>query len=455
MEKGLIYKNVECVDFSTDFDGICFIDKKKVFVENFLQGEVADIEIIEVKSKFIRGKVVNLTSASPMRKNALAEAYPNAYFGGCDLQMINYPAQLETKKVMTEKIARLQARGGTFVFEDIKPSDKEIHYRNRSHYHLYFDEQTHQIKASFFEKGTKNIKDIDVNLLASEAIADMLPVVLDVLNANNITIDSMKQGVQGLKTLMFRYAEKTAEMMIIFISSTKEVANIEQVAQQLMAESAVIKSVILNINTKNKGAVLGKNTFLLAGKTAIKDQLLGLNFDISPTAFYQVNETQTENIYQEVIKLLKDDKKATLLDFYCGIGTMSLLLAEQIEKVVGIDISKDAIESAKQNAKQNGIKNATFLAQDVDDFMENYDNKNTETVAIIDPPRTGCTTEFIYKLCNIDPTKIVYVSCNPKTLVRDLQKFSELGYKYSNIKLYDMFPQSLHVEAVVLLSREK
>ena len=456
MEIGQVFKNVQCEDLTTEFVGICFVDGKKVFVADFFPGETADIVIIEKKSKFIRAEVQTLHNVSSMRAGSLQEEYPGEFLGGCDLQALNYEAQLYLKKQMVEKIAKLTTRQDDyFTFSDVIASPKEINYRNRSHYHLYLDDETGEIKAGFYEKGTKNPQEVTMDVLADRRIFLTLQTVIKALNKYNIAIYDRAEGQQGLRAVMLQYSELLEKIWVTFVSSTADVRDIRRAAEELTQKNGRIRGTLLNINTKHKGAVLGNHTVLLAGKMAITDEMLNVTFKRDATAFYQVNSGQTANIYKKVISLLQDNKDATLLDFYCGIGTMSLLLAPHVKEVIGVDIVSEAIEAAEANAERNNVTNADFFTEDVDVFMNNYKKAPADKlVALLDPPRSGCTETFITNLIELNPEKIVYVSCNPKTLVRDLLVFETQGYKVCDtIELYDMFPQTLHVESITVLEK--
>jgi len=453
MELNKTYQDIECIDLNTDFQGIAFIDNKKVFIENFLPDEIADVKVTTIKSKFAKGEVKTFKQKSPMREGSLQSEQPYAYFGGCDLQTLNYDSQLKIKKQLTEKTAKLQDRNTQYVFDAVEASPKQTHYRNKIHYQLYFDPFDAVIKAGFFLKGTKKLVEVKENILADEKIVKILPKVLLKLNEHQIKIANIKEQVQGLKAVMFRWSETKKQMMVIFVATTKNIKKIERVAKELVRENNVIKSVYLNINGKNQGSILGRQMLLLAGKEAIQDELLGMNFNIPATAFYQVNAPQTAKIYQHVLDIIAADKKATVIDFYCGIGTMTNLIAPQVHKAIGIDIVEESINAAKQNAIINNIANSEFVAEDVNTFIQEYKKVDASLIAIIDPPRSGCTPEFIEKLTELNPDKVIYISCNPKTLITDLKAFNERGFEHEEIKLYDMFPQTLHVESVVLLSR--
>jgi len=452
MEQHQVYKDITCLDLTTDFVGTAIIEGKKVFIENFLPKEIAHIVITEVKKKFIKGRVQKLVKASPMRRDSLADLYPGHLFGGCDLQTINYEAQIKVKKQLVEKTAKLQDREHTYTFTDLLPAPDPLHYRNKMHYQLYRDEEG-IIKAGFYRKGTRELIEADRNVLAQPKIAKMLEHALEKLNTHELKVANLDQAQDGVRAIMFRYAQKTNQMMIIFIATKDDVKGLKRVARELYEERSTIKSVYVNVNTKKQGNILGEHSKLLAGQVSIDDELLGFDFLVTPRAFYQVNAEQTLNLYQQINAWVRDMPNARVLDLYAGTGAIGLAIAKYVHSVIGVDISSDSIHIAKLNAKNNDINNIRFKQADVDTFMSEYEKEGDELITIIDPPRSGCSSTFIDNLTELEPDKIIYVSCNPKSLIRDLQRFRARGYTQKEIKLYDMFPVTLHVESVCLLEK--
>jgi len=453
MELNQVYEGVTCQDLTTDFVGTTLIDGKKVFIDNFLPKETGDVIITEIKKKYIKGRVERLTTSSPMRTDSLCERYPGHAFGGCDLHTINYAAQVELKKEFAEKIACLQDRDYNYTFTDVMEAPLPLHYRNKMHYQLYTD-RAGRIKAGFYHKGTRDMFEANLNVLADEKIAKMLERVLEKLNDRGIRIADKREGTHGLKAVMFRYSKVRNQMMVIFIASTKYVKRIERVAKELQREQNIIKSVYLNVNGRDKGSILGEKSELLAGRANIDDEMFGLEMLVSPQSFYQVNTTMAMNLYEQIKVWVSRQPNSHVLDLYTGTGAIALFLAQHVKAVTGVDIVADAIEIAQLNAENNNIENVHFEQADVDQFMTTYKKVCDNLIAIIDPPRTGCTATFIDKLVEVAPEQIIYISCNPKTLIRDLQLLRAHGYEQDEIKLYDMFPETLHVESAVLLTRK-
>jgi len=453
MKENQVYKDIMCQDLTTDFVGTAMIEGKKVFIDNFLPRETGNIIITEIRSKFVKGRVVQLTTSSSMRQDSLVERYPEHFFGGCDLHTINYPAQVKIKQQLVEKLAKLQDRDYLYTFSEMTAAPEPLYYRNKMHYQLYVGADG-KIKAGFYRRGTRELVEAQVNVLAHPKIAKMLTYVTHKLNERGIQIADKASQSHGLKTVMFRYSQKRNQMLIIFIASTKYVKGVERVAKEMQREYNIVKSVYLNVNGKNHGNVLGDKSTLLAGNVSIDDEMLGLEFLVTPQAFYQVNETQTVNLYEQIKTWVQKRPHAHVLDLYTGTGAIALFLARHVKAVTGVDIVDDAIRIANINAKNNAVANVQFEQADVEQFMTAYKKIDEELITIIDPPRNGCSSTFIHKLVEVAPTEIIYISCNPKTLIRDLRQFRQLGYTQKEIKLYDMFPETLHVESAVLLSRE-
>lgn len=449
-----VYQHVECVDMNTEGKGICFIEDKKVFVSGLFFNEIADIEIVKVTSKYIIGKIVMLHKTHPTRSESLGRTYPKAVYGGCDLYWMSYDMQLEYKRRMIEKSLFLYNKGTQFNVADVIPSAQQTNYRNKVYYALTAVDD--QIKACYFQPKSRVKETFDQDFLAHPIIAQNLPIILQILSEHHIplTMEDSNQGV--LKYVWFRYFEKTDQMMLVFVTSLKKVIGLHAAAKAIFEAVPSIKSIQQSVTTNKPGEILGNKMLNLSGQDLIEDQMLDLDFFVPAQAFYQVNAEQTSKLYHHVQSMLKNKQEAVLLDFYCGIGTMSLLFAKDVRRVIGVDIVKASIKAAKQNAMLNNIENVEFHIADVDKFMDDFKHtQDGELVAIVDPPRKGCSSEFLTKLITLQASTIIYISCNPQTLARDLQLLQAAGYKADSVTPIDMFPQTSHVETVVSLSKVK
>ena len=442
---------VECIDVNQAGIGVCLVDGKRVFVENLLPEEKAVIKITKIRSKFAQGVVVERLTDSPNRVTPLCPVADTC--GGCDMQHVTYEQQLVFKQQHTEKMMRVQARDKDFSFNKIVASPDEMYYRNRT-YIPFVKTEDGKIQANFYQKNSHTPVLIEKCFIQSKEMNAILESFVEIANQYNVSIYSEEDKKGELKHLCIRESKSAGEVMLIFITKSKEHGSFFQIGQRLVKKHPQIKSVVQNIQPEDSSVLMGRRDIVLLGNDEIHDEILGLKFAIRPQSFYQINQRQTEQLYAKVLELANITKETTVLDFYCGIGTMALLAARVAKQAIGIEIVEAAITAAAQNAELNEIENVTFYVDDVTSFMEQPEIVSHENVvAIVDPPRKGCSPEFLDSLIKVAPEKIVYVSCNPQTLARDLKILSDNGYEYGNINFYDMFPQTMHVETVVLMSR--
>lgn len=285
----------------------------------------------------------------------------------------------------------------------------------------------------------------------------MIQKVLAILQKNQVTAYDEVTHSGILRHIMVRRGHYSKEVMVVLVTRTNKLLNKEAIVNEIMAACPDVVSLQQNINSKQTNVILGDKTQVLAGKEYITDQLNGLKFEISAKSFYQVNPTQTEKLYQEAIKRAGLTGSETVIDAYCGIGTISLSMAKHAKKVYGVEIVEAAIADAKKNAALNNLDNLEFEVGNAEDWMATWQEQGIKPdVIMVDPPRKGLTQSLIESATKMQPQKIVYVSCNPATLVRDLQSFMELGYDVTQpILPVDQFPQTAHVETVTVLERKK
>lgn len=294
-------------------------------------------------------------------------------------------------------------------------------------------------------------------LIQDKRIDEVIQKVLAILQKNQVTAydEATHSGI--LRHIMVRRGHYSKEVMVVLVTRTNKLPNKEAIVNEIMAACPDVASLQQNINSKQTNVILGDKTQVLAGKEYITDQLNGLKFEISAKSFYQVNPTQTEKLYQEAIKRAGLTGSETVIDAYCGIGTISLSIAKHAKKVYGVEIIEAAIADAKKNAALNNLDNLEFEVGNAEDWMATWQEQGIKPdVIMVDPPRKGLTQSLIESAAKMQPKKIVYVSCNPATLVRDLQSFMELGYDVTQpILPVDQFPQTAHVETVTVLERKK
>lgn len=406
----------EITSLENEGSGVCKINQMIVFVPKALPGEKVRIRITEKKKNFARGKIVEILKSSDKRIESKCPYYEEC--GGCNLRHQTSKENLKFKKEKVEtalkRIGKLDVK-----VEDTIPSLKEDNYRNK----VSFKVEDNRI--GFYGEGTYQLIDIDYCLLAQKQINDSLNVIKNYLKEND----------NEIKNITIRYGNAMDELLIdIYSLNDKDI----KILDYLTTNICNLKSVIFNDK-------------VVYGNGYIKEISNGLMFNVSAKSFFQVNSVQTEKLYDEIIKQSKLSKEDVVLDLYCGTGTITSIVSKYVKKVIGIEIVEDAIIDAKENLKINNISNAKFIcgaaAKEISKIKEKVD------VVIVDPPRKGVDRKAIAIMKKISPKKIVYVSCNPVTMARDLSYLNDL-YDVKKVTPVDMFPNTAHVESVVLLERK-
>ncbi len=423
---------LECIDITVDGQGVCKKDGLVVFVKEMIPGEVADVKIIADKKNMAYGIIDRLIVKS---KHRICPDCPISYkCGGCDFRYIDYPYQLELKKKILEstfKNAKVDIK-----VNDILACDNHIGYRNK----VQVPVRDH--KFGFYRKFSNDIVEFDKCYVQTDLENNILNDVKDLLL--KYKIDTY------FRHILIKHAIGTNEVMLGFIVKDLNVPNLNEVVKAITYKYKEIKSVILNLNTRNDNVILGDKELVLYGDDYIIDEFDGLKFKISFKSFYQVNYSQMIKLYNKAKDLADVNTDTRLLDLFSGIGTISLFMSKYCKEVTGVEIVKEAVDNAKDNAKLNNINNATFYLDDARAKLGKY--LKDKDVLIVDPPRKGLSNDLIESIKETNINKIVYISCNPATLARDLKLFED-QYNFSDAYPVDMFPYSTHVETVVLMSR--
>ncbi|GBU10641.1 23S rRNA m(5)U1939 methyltransferase [Erysipelotrichaceae bacterium] len=444
-------KIVECSGLNQMAKGICLDGKEKIFVEGLLPGEVAKVQIKKRNSKFTEAILIEITQKSPHRVDA--ECTIADVCGGCNLQHVSYDEQLKIKQNHAEMMMKIQDRQGEYDFKQIIGSPQRLQYRNKSFITFSYDAQ-HKIKPSFYIENSNDLVPFETCFVQTDNMNALTQAVAETLNYFDVPLYNRKSREGVLRHICVRENKAGDGLMLVFVVAKAEKKTFIQIAKAVQLRFPLVQSIYMNIQSHASGVLLGKKDVHLAGAEYLVDEVSGVEVNITPQAFFQVNPKQMEQLYEHVLTKMKLTKDVHLLDFYCGIGTMTLLTAKYVATAVGIDVVNSAIEMAKLNAIENGIENADFFGEDVEDFLENFEYTDVkELAAIIDPPRKGCTPEFLTQLGELGPKKIAYVSCNPTTLARDIVQLRAAGYTAGPIQFFDMFPQTMHVEAVVILEK--
>lgn len=440
---------VEIIDNGYNGEGIAKIDGFTVFVPNAIKGEVVKILIVKVLSSHAFGKILEIEKKSKFRQEIDCATYKRC--GGCDLRHIKYEQTLKMKQNAVQALVNKNLKNKIEVKETLG-MENPFFYRNKAQYPVGVNKDRKPIIGVFANRTHEvvPIKNCLIQNPKSEAIAKF---ILEFIKEKNISIYNEKTGRGFFRHIVIKVGIKTNEIMCIFVINGKKFPHEDELVEKLKQNYPEIKTIVKNINMKNTNVILGQENINLYGNGYIEDVLGEYKFKISPLSFYQVNPKQAEKLYNLGIEMAKVSKEDTVFDLYCGIGTISLFIAKYAKKVYGVEIVEQAIKDAKQNAKINNIENVQFIAGDTKIVLEDliYKKGIIADIVIFDPPRKGLDNNSINNILKIKPKKIVYISCNPATLIRDLALFEKL-YEVKTIIPVDMFPFTKHVECVAVLN---
>ncbi len=439
---------VDIIDNGFEGEGIAKIDNFTIFVPETIIGEKVKILIVKVLSSHAFGKRIEIIQTSKTRQKEDCATYSKC--GGCNLRHIKY---LDTLKIKQNSVQSLVNKTLKNKLE-VKPTigmENPYHYRNKAQYPLGINKENEPI-AGVFAKRSHNIIEIKNCLIQNPISEEITKFILEFIKENKISIYNEKTRKGLFRHIVIKVGIKTNEIMCILVINGINIPEESKLIQKLIHKYPNIKTIVKNINTKNTNVILGNQNINLYGDGYIKDILGDYTFKISPLSFYQVNPIQAEKLYNLSIKSAKITKNDVVFDLYCGIGTISLFMAKFAKKVYGVEIVEQAIQAAKENAKLNNINNVEFIAGDTEYILDNFINiKNIiPSFIMLDPPRKGLDNKSIENILKIKPNRMVYISCNPATLVRDLAKFEDF-YNIKEIQPVDMFPFTSHVECIAVL----
>lgn len=421
-----------------------------VFVDGAAPGDELEVHIIKVKKNYAVGKIKKIIKKSKCRIES--DCVYDSRCGGCAYRHIKYESELEIKKqTVTDALQRI---GGLDIeAKEILSIENPCYYRNKAQIPVGLSEDG-KLLTGFYSKRTHRIIDSEGCLLQREDFHKIIPAVRQYIAENPVTIYDEATGKGLIRHIYLRQGRKTGEMMVCLVINGDSVPRTERLIELVRSADENVKSIVLNINKEKTNVILGDKCLTLWGSDFIEDELCGLRFRISPLSFYQVNPEGTELLYGKAKEYASLTGEETLLDLYCGTGTIGLTMADKVKKLIGVEIIPQAIENAKENARLNNIENARFICDDAKGAAKTlYDEGIRPDVVVLDPPRKGCSEEVIRTVNDMSPDRIVYISCDPATLARDLAVFDSLGYETKEVTAVDMFPRTTHVETVVLLSQ--
>ena len=368
--------------------------------------------------------------------------------GGCQLQNMTYDRQLKWKQARCEILLKKFGR-----VEKITGMGNPYHYRNKVQA-AFGRTKSGKIISGVYQSGSHRIVSVD-SCMTEDEIADKIIVdIRNMLPSFKIWTYDEDRGTGFLRHVLVKRGFSSGEVMVVLVGASGYFPMKKKFTAELLKKHPEITTVVLNINPKDTNLVLGDREEILFGNGYIEDTLCGCVFRISPKSFYQINPVQTEKLYGKAMELAQLDKTTSVLDAYCGIGTIGLVAAKTAGRVIGVELNPDAVKDAISNCKRNGMENARFYCADAGDFMQELaGNGERFDVVFMDPPRSGSSKKFIDSLVSSAPERVVYISCNPETLARDLDMLTRKGYKVRKICPVDMFPHTNHIETVCLLSK--
>ena len=430
-------------------EGVGRYENFTVFIPNALPGETVSAVIEEVKSSYARGRIKQILYESADRVAPLCELYKEC--GGCQLQHLSYKAQLQAKRTqVVDALTHIGKLPHILVKETLR-AEEPWNYRNK----MQFPVGTHkgQVVIGCFAQGSHKIIDTQnchIQCAENNTLANAVREIAEKLHIPVYNEDTHK-GV--LRHIVGRVGRNN-DLMAVIVTATKQLPHAKDFVRMMRERLPNLVSVHQNIQTYHNNVIMGRDTQLLWGRPTIIDSLGRLNFHISPRSFFQINTRQAERLYEQALAYADLHGTETVIDAYCGTGTITLFLAQRARKVYGIEIVQPAILDAWKNARDNHIKNAEFIVGDATAVMPAlYKQGIRPDVVVIDPPRAGCTETVLRTFANMKPCRIIYVSCNPATLARDLAILKDLSYMTQEVQPVDLFPQTSHVECLTKIVR--
>ncbi len=442
---------IEITGITTEGSGVGHYDGIAVFVPHTATGDVIDCHIIKTKKNYAVGKIKSIIKASKSRIIPDCEVFSRC--GGCAFRHINYTAECEMKK---QRVVDAFARLGHIEIspEKIIKSGRENRYRNKAQYPVRLENG--KINIGFFAQNSHRVIDCDDCMLQPKEFGKIVAVFRNWIEKNNISVYNEETHKGLLRHIYIRKAFVTNQVMVCAVINGHNLPKKDDLIVSLLKCADNIASITVNENTNDSNVILGKKCYTIWGSDFIEDILCGVKVRISPLSFYQVNRDQAENLYNKACEYAQLSENDTLLDLYCGAGTIGLSMAKKVKKLIGVEIIPEAIEDAKINAELNGIDNAEFICGDAPEAAKILAERGIKPdVIIVDPPRKGCAADLLDTIDGMNPKRLVYISCDPATLARDCAILKEKGFEIQKVTPVDMFPKTSHIETVVLLSQRR
>lgn len=435
--------NLTIKNLGINGEGVAHWHGYTMFVDGALPGEVIEARVCEVSRRFGRGRVSKIVSASPMRVEPACPYFNRC--GGCQIMHMGYQDQLKLKHARVVESFKTKAGIENLPVNHCHPSPKEFGYRNKIQFPIVGGADG--IKLGMYARNSHDLIEIDRCLVNCRLGEEIYTNVCSILKESGISAYNFENKEGILRFLLIKSAISTNQALVTLITTPCDKDILKDVAKKIMESHPSIQGVIQNVNSEHDNVVLGEEYYLLEGVSYIYEKILGLTFKVSPASFFQVNPLQAENVYQGALERAELTGDEYVLDAFCGVGTLTLLVAQRCRHVFGVESVPEAIEDAKENARLNKLTNVDFVCAQAENWINGAEKID---VAFLNPPRKGCEESFIVALGKLAPKKIIYVSCDPNSLARDSSKLIELGYSLKSIQPFDMFPQTSHVESVAV-----
>ncbi|WP_429310359.1 23S rRNA (uracil(1939)-C(5))-methyltransferase RlmD [Paenibacillus mucilaginosus] len=450
----------DIVGIGHEGEGVGRVNGYTLFVPGALPGEKVRVKVVKVKKQYGYAKLLEVLEASPDRIDAPCPIYKQC--GGCQLQHLSYEAQMRWKRQLVidnlTRIGKLQVVGereeGIIVHPTLGMSDP-WRYRNKAQVPIGLAEtEEGGLVGGFYAQGSHRIIDMEACLIQHENNDAVVGAVKKIARELGIRPYSEETGRGLLRHVIARYGFNTGEIMVVLVTNGRDLPHADELTGLIRRDVPGVTSIVQNINTRETNVIFGDETRTLWGSDVIYDTIGDIRFAISARSFYQVNPVQTEVLYGKALEYAALTGRETVIDAYCGIGTISLFLAQKADQVYGVEIVPEAIEDARANARLNGIRNASFEAGPAEVVIPAWRAKGiAPDVIVVDPPRKGCDPALLETILAMRPERVVYVSCNPSTLARDLRVLEDGGFRTVQVQPVDMFPHTVHVESVAVLVR--
>ena len=435
---------VDIVDIGQGGVGIGKYEGFTVFVEGGLIQDKVKVRINKSKKNYAVGDIVEIIEKSPFRVDRICSDDLKDC-GGCQIQELDYNKQLELK---TNEVKQVISRIGKLENVEIHETigmQSPCRYRNKAQFPIQNINGSTAI--GFYKKKSHDVIPTDMCVIQHDINDKIIKIIKTYIQAYNVSIYNETTHTGVLRHLVTKVGFTTNEVMVVLVANGTNLPHLNELASVLKENILGFKTLVLNVNKAKTNVILGKENKVIYGNGKINDYIGDLVFEISPLSFFQVNPVQTEVLYNKALEYAELKENDTVFDIYCGIGSISLFLAQKATKVYGIEIVEDAIKDAKINAKLNNLNNVEFYVGKAEEVVPKmYSEGKTANVVVVDPPRKGCDEKVLDTIVSMKPDRVVYVSCNPSTLARDLAYLDERGYKCVEIQPVDMFPHTMHVE---------